>query len=354
MVKSSMAVRKEEEDFFLPDLCNKQSIFFLVLIAELLVLVLVLANKGILYFSWTQLALSSLFVQWVVLCSAGLLCTARPVLSRKETMTATALGFGIIMTVTLIFSLFAEWLLLDRDLGWEAKQWAGIFRNMIISAVMTGLAFRYFYLQHQLRRKEQAELNSRIQALQSRIRPHFLFNSMNIITSLIGVDPETAELVVEDLSSLFRASLTEASGEPVIMEEELQLCDKYIHIESLRLDDRLDVNWKITVDTGVVKIPLLSLQPLIENAIYHGIQPLPEGGTVDVTIERVEEMIRIEITNPTPKKSPRLDGIRVDGNQMALDNIRSRMEAIYGDESRVITHEGEGFYRTVVTYPDIS
>ncbi|MDH5738337.1 MAG: histidine kinase [Gammaproteobacteria bacterium] len=344
--------KNSNPDFFLPDLCNQQSFLFLVLLAELLVIVLVLASEGLLEFGWAQLALTSLFVQWVVLSSAGVLCTIRPWLLQQESLVVSvSLGYGMIMLVALVFSFMAEWLLLVPGEEWGSQQWGILGRNMIITLIMAGLAFRYFYLAHQLRRKEQAELNSRIQALQSRIRPHFLFNSMNIITSLISVDPETAELVVEDLSTLFRASLTEASGEAVTLEEELQLCDKYIHIESLRLDDRLEVNWRVNVDTREVTIPLLSLQPLIENAIYHGIQPLPEGGAVDIGIEAIEDMIHITIENPVPEASPRLDGVRKDGNQMALENIKSRLSVMYGERASLSTRLDGNRFRVEIIYP---
>ena len=294
-----MNARNEvEEDFFLPDLCQAQSILFLVLIAELLVLVLVLASSSLLSFSWSKMGLVSLFVQWVVLTSATVLCNFRPLLMRMSIFYATLTGYGIILSLTLIFSILGEWITMLPDMPWNLEQTGNVSRNLIVAAVMTGIAFRYFFLQHQLRRQEQAELNSRIQALQSRIRPHFLFNSMNIIASLISVDPDTAEEVVEDLSVLFRASLNQSSDQPVLLAEELALCQKYVHIESLRLDERLQVNWHINVDPQTVKIPLLTLQPLLENAIYHGIQPLPEGGVVEVVIDRYDNKLVASISNP--------------------------------------------------------
>ena len=134
---------------------------------------------------------------------------------------ATTAGYVLILSLTLIFSLIATWISNKELARWGVVELGDIGRNLIVAAVMTGIAFRYFFLQHQLRRQEQAELNSRIQALQSRIRPHFLFNSMNIIASLISIDPETAEEVVEDLSMLFRASLNDSTDKPVLLSEEL-------------------------------------------------------------------------------------------------------------------------------------
>ena len=335
------------EDFFLPDLCETQSILFLILVTELLVLVLVLADSRLIDFSWVQFGLTSLFVVWIVLTSAGVLCNFRPILMKMSIANATMTAYGIILSLTLIFSIAAEWIT-DGDLtNWGLERLGVVGRNLIVASVMTGIAFRYFFLQHQLRHQEQAELNSRIQALQSRIRPHFLFNSMNIIASLISVDPDTAEEVVEDLSVLFRASLNDSSDQPVFLEEELGLCEKYVHIESLRLDDRLEVIWQIAVDPTKIRIPLLTIQPLLENAIYHGIQPLPEGGEVTVQIVNDNDHLRVSITNPLPENSYSHE----QGNRMALDNIRRRLEAIYGESATLTTQVKETTFQTTISYP---
>ena len=260
---------------------------------------------------------------------------------------ATTAGYVLILSLTLIFSLIATWISNKELARWGVVELGDIGRNLIVAAVMTGIAFRYFFLQHQLRRQEQAELNSRIQALQSRIRPHFLFNSMNIIASLISIDPETAEEVVEDLSMLFRASLNDSTDKPVLLSEELSLCDKYVHIEGLRLDDRLDVYWQVDVDPDNVRIPLLTLQPLLENAIYHGIQPLPNGGTVLVRIREEANCLIASISNPVAA----LGQTHSSGNQMALDNIRSRLEAIYGAQASLVTESDETSFCTTISYP---
>lgn len=340
----------QDEDFFLPDICQAQSILFLVLVTELLVFVLVLANSRLIDFSWVQLGLTSLFVQWIVLVSAALLCNIRPMLSGMTVPAATITAYALILSLTLVFSLMAEWFMAEETMSWSLEALGGVGRNLIIAAVMAGIAFRYFFLQHQLRRQEQAELNSRIQALQSRIRPHFLFNSMNIIASLIMVDPETAEEVVEDLSVLFRASLNDSSNQPVPLREEISLCEKYVHIESLRLDDRLEVDWQIEADLDEVRIPMLTLQPLLENAIYHGIQPIPEGGTVNVHIYIEDQQLHIRLKNPLPQNEYSHEA----GNRMALENIRHRLQALYGDEAGLITEQDATTFQTTVSYPLIS
>jgi len=335
-----------ETDFFLPDLCQAQSILFLVLVSELLVFVQILFSSSFFDFDWLALGLASLFIQWVVLVSAALLCNIRPWLMGMSVPKATSIAYGLILLLTLIFSLVAEMVL--EGMGSVAESgWGRIVRNLLIAMIMTGMAFRYFFLSHQLRSREQAELASRIQSLQSRIRPHFLFNSMNIIASLISIDPDLAEEVVEDLSSLFRASLNDSASEPVTLAQELDLCEKYVHIERLRLDDRLTVQWDVNVDTSAIRIPLLTLQPLLENSIYHGIQPLPKGGTITVSVELAGHQVLIEITNPmsdTPYEHEQ-------GNRMAIDNIRNRMTALYGPEALLTTDVSEGFFTARLIYP---
>ena len=333
-------------DFFLPDLCQAQSILFLVLVSELLAFVQVLFSSNLFDFDWVALGLASLFIQWVVLVSAALLCNIRPWLMGMSVPKATTVAYGLILLLTLLFSLGAE--MVREGMGWVTESgWERIVRNLLIALIMTGMAFRYFFLSHQLRSREQAELASRIQSLQSRIRPHFLFNSMNIIASLISIDPDPAEEVVEDLSSLFRASLNDSTSEPVTLAQELELCEKYVHIESLRLDDRLKVQWDVNVDTEAIRIPLLTLQPLLENSIYHGIQPLPKGGTITVSVEQAERKVQIEIANPisdTPYEHEQ-------GNRMAIDNIRNRMEALYGPEALLTTEVSAGFFTARLIYP---
>jgi two-component system sensor histidine kinase AlgZ len=336
-----------EDGFFLPDLCAPQSILFLVLITELLVFVLVLADSGSIQFSWAQLGLTSLFVQWLTLSSAAVLCNLRKFLGTLSVPLATSIAYSLVLLLTLIVSLISIWVMEGREFQWQSLDWNIVFRYLAISAIITGLMFRYLYLQQQFVKQKHAELHARIQALQSRIRPHFLFNSMNIIASLVSVDPDLAEVVVEDLSALFRASLSETGSGQVALAEELELCRRYIRIEKLRLDDRLSVDWHIDVDPSTIKIPLLTLQPLLENAIYHGIQPLPEGGVVQVNISEHEGVLSIKVLNPVAKDvNP-----HSSGNRMAIENIGSRLKAIYGESARIeVAQQGEQF-ETWIIFP---
>lgn len=303
--------------FIIPELCNTTSLMLLILFSQLLVVIMLFAGGEP---SWVRFGLMSLVVQWIALMSAAALCASRHQLAKLPVVVGAVVAFVVVMAVTVLVGLLSEWIV-DRGDGLLAR----LAGQLIIAAIITGLVLRYFYVQQRLRMQEQSELQSRIQALQSRIRPHFLFNSMNIIASLIAVDPDTAETVVEDLSELFRASLNDA-GNQVPIAEELDLCERYLRIEALRLGERLQLQWQVEEAPANVRIPLLTLQPLLENAIYHGIQPLPEGGVIQLSLRFEDELARVRISNPLPEGGTEKE---TEGNQMALQNIRSRLQVLY-------------------------
>ena len=311
---------------------------------------MVLAVSGIREFGWEDFALSSLFVLWIVLFSAALLCGLRKHLARLSLQWSVVVVLALILAVTALFSLVADWVLGGADLSHFNLNFDGydLLRNLLVSAVMAGMVLRYFYVQAQLRRQERAELQSRIQALQSRINPHFLFNSMNSIASLIATQPDAAEQAVEDLCELFRASLRE-SAEPVELEQELELCRRYLAIEQLRLGERLQIEWQVPALPQQTTIPLLTLQPVLENAVYHGVQPLPEGGLVRIVVKVQGQQLLIRVTNPlTGTASPSGYG---SGYRMALDNIRHRLAALYGEKATLeLAQQGECFV-TCLTLP---
>ena len=327
------------EHFVIPELCNTTAITLLVLFSQLLVVILLFAGSEL---SWVRFGLMSLFVQWIALGSAGLLCLLRYPLSKFSLPVGSTLAFGVVICVTLAVSFIAETVVPGGDD--VALRMLG---HVIIAGIITALVLRYFYVQQRLRLQEQAELQSRIQALQSRIRPHFLFNSMNIIASLIAIDPDTAESVVEDLSELFRASLNDA-GNQVPISEELDLCERYIRIESLRLGERLNLIWDVDELSPGTRIPLLTLQPLVENAIYHGIQPLPEGGTIEISVKDDDDYVLIRMVNPVPPPSQVSE---TQGNRMALQNIRSRLSVLYGTKASLDTDAGADTFVTQLRFP---
>lgn len=325
-------------DFYVPDLCRVRAVFMLVVTSELLVLVLSIVQAESRWIDWNYFGLLSLFVQWTVLTSAALICLLRRWLSGLTVPRATAVIVAIVLLDVLAFSLFADSVLHPRP---GVAAWQGVAKKLLLAMLITLMVLRYFYLQSQWQQQREAEMQARLTALQARIHPHFLFNSMNTIASLITINPERAEDAVLDLSELFRASLR--NGDRLIpLADELDLCRRYLAIEKLRLEDRLAIDWNIESGLDQQAIPPLTLQPLVENAIYHGIQPRPNGGTVKVEAYRKGPSVYLMVQNPRPAP----DQAGHDGNRMALANIQSRLHALFG-EPAVLKHSHQNDIYTV-------
>jgi len=338
-----------QRGLLLPNLCTVQAVFVLILAAELLVLVYQLLQSSLPTFNWNSFASHSLLALWQVLVSAALLCAGRRTIARLPLWAGSTVSLVLLMMVSAGITVTLPSLLQGRL---QVAPWI-IARNQLVTAVIAGAALRYFYMQQQLRLREQTALQARIDALQARIRPHFLFNSMNSIASLIATDPDKAEQAVLDLCDLFRASLAQADG-TVAVGDEIDLCRKYAAIEQLRLGDRLQLDWQVEALPPTATIPLLSLQPLLENAIYHGIQPRPQGGCVRIEAHVDAQQCRILVSNPLPGTATP----KTDGNRIAINNIRDRLHAIYGPAASLdLRINGQQFVATLtiplVTTPTV-
>ncbi|UTW45162.1 histidine kinase [bacterium SCSIO 12696] len=334
-------------DALLPNLCRGgEGLLSVIVITELLAILIVIAGSGVAGFDWIELGKVSMLALWISLLSAVVLCKTRTLFARWGLRMAAIASLVAIVLVALVCSVLLMWLtgLLGIGNGIDGLQLVDI---AVVTIIPAGILLRYLYLQQQLRLQQKAELESRIQALQSRIRPHFLFNSMNMIASLIGSDPDKAERVVEDLSDLFRCALSEFHT-LVPLRDELSLCRRYLSLEGLRLGDRLNVEWQIGDYGEGVRIPSLALQPVLENAIYHGIQLLPGGGTIKISLQREGDRLTFEVNNP---RSPIMESHR--GSRIALTNIRRRLEAHFGNSATVTAQEGDNCYITTISYPII-
>jgi two-component system sensor histidine kinase AlgZ len=223
-----------------------------------------------------------------------------------------------------------------------------LLRNAGIALIVTALLLRYFFVTHQWQKHVRAEALSRIQALQARIRPHFLFNSMNTIAALTRTDPKRAEEAVEDLADLFRATLRD-SHSPLRLKEELELTRIYQRIEALRLGARLAVRWDVGALPMRAFVPGLTVQPLLENAIYHGIEPLERGGTVTISGRVVDGEIELVVSNPVAQDAA--SGAQRTGNRLALDNIRQRLDLAYGGRGSLSVDQQPDCYKVTVRFP---
>jgi two-component system sensor histidine kinase AlgZ len=231
----------------------------------------------------------------------------------------------LIVLIVLVASAVARWL--DGSLQMQligSSMSVFVRDNVLIAALLGAAMLRYFYVLAQWQARLAAVTRAQVEALQARIRPHFLFNSMNTVAALIRVDPAAAERTVEDLSELFRAALGQHDTDDGTLGDELALIERYLAIEQLRLGARLRVQRQLDDLPADFPLPRLLLQPLVENAVRHGVQPLREGGEVSLRGQRDGSGIRIEICNPLPVTPP------APGNGHGLDSVRRRIAYRYG------------------------
>ena len=337
-----------QDQGLLPNFCDVTVVFMLVLMVELFALVLSLAPVSQHGF-WDRFALCSIFMQWIALVNAALLCSSRKYLNSLTLPRTALLSFCLMMATSLLFSLLIIYY--GDEIGYYNASpygWEPYFllRNLAISAIVYAVLLRYFYIQHQWKLNIEAQSYAQVQALKARIRPHFLFNSMNTIASLISIDASKAEKAVEDLSDLFRASLNENTQHT--LDDEIALSRSYADIEHLRLGDRLQIEWLLENNAENIVIPSLCLQPLVENAIYYGIEPIPEGGIIKIRAQILNNQLCLSVSNPIYSQHHMTNH---KSNHMAQQNIRQRLSLIYGDQAEFKITEETEFYTVSLLIP---
>ena len=340
-------VADKQPQAYLPDFCAPGTILIILLVAELVAILLTLVSFETGTFL-TELSKMSMFVLWMALLGTGLLCTIRPWAERQGNMRAFVICFLLLELMILVLAeltwqltdIFGEAVIINDTHG------AFLLRTFAASSIVVALGMRYLYISSEWRRSIILEAQSRISALQALIRPHFLFNSMNTIASLTRSNPRQAEEAVEDLADLMRANLN-APKDRTTLKEELETAAIYQRIEKLRLGDRLKVRWDVGNLPMRALIPSLTIQPLLENAVYHGIELLPEGGEIVVTGKNVDGQLDICIRNPVASDQSRKSG----GNQMAMSNIQQRFELAYGSSARVEVSAAEKEYSVRLVFP---
>ena len=330
---------------FIGDLLSPPSLLLIVLLAVLLSLSLTILKSGLQNFDWYLLGMSGMYILWCLLGAAVIFTGCKPLFLRISTAYAAGVSFAIGLCWVTIVTVTAQWLASGVMQGgvWNIDFWQ-IADTLAVASLLLGVGMRYAYLSLQFRLREQSILHARLDALQSRIRPHFLFNTLNSISSLISVEPLKAEQAVEDLAALFRANL-QGGMSMVPWAAERELCERYLRIENARLGERLTVDWQQTELDDMVLVPSLLLQPLLENAILHGIQPLPNGGAVSVEARLKGDMVDITITNPVPSSATPA------GNGMANENIRLRLQTLFGDRASFTVSRHQAHYCAHASFP---
>jgi two-component system sensor histidine kinase AlgZ len=342
----------ETNEGILPNFCHGWTAFNAVVIAELIAIIVALVSwQDFTANAFSTLLYVSILAQWIALTSVGVLCAVRRPLNRLPPNRAVMSAYLILLAVTLVVSEAAVWTLwLVGKLpelhpnGYAYYQ----LRNLFISAIVNAFAIRYFVALHESKRRSLSEARAKIEALQARIRPHFVFNSLNIIASLTRTAPDKAESAIEDMADLFRKMLnTDETLVPV--KNEIDIANKYLALERLRLDNRLRTEWDIGTFPRKAVMPVLMLQPLLENAIRNGVETLTAGGMIGIRLWEEADHIHIKITNPIPKSRPKDD---LAAQSQVLDDIHVRLNNHYGDTATLETTEVEDRFTVTVVLPN--
>ncbi len=324
----------------LPDFCQV-GILYLTIIACLLLaflMALVIDNWRLSF--WLNLSSYALFNLWTALTSVGILC-----LIKKRFAALNLQQFSLVALITTVLVAIIYSLVLMIYLTGEINLWT-LFRNTAIAFIVSSIFFRYYYLQQYNQLKIQAEAEARVQALQSRIRPHFLFNSLNTLANLAPVDSQKTEESILDLADIFRASM-QRSDKLIPFADEKQLCNQYLQLEKQRLGEKLVYEWQTDTIRDSVPFPPLLLQPIIENAVYHGVQNRTDGGKILIKGLSTKKDIQLEITNPLPSSTETIH----KGNSLALKNIRQRLEVLYQGRAELNYHQSADTFYCIIKVP---
>lgn len=278
-------------------------------------------------------------LQPVLLACLLLLYVLNPYLARMPYRRGVATVFVLVAGVLMVA------VRAGGDLYLARYEHAGFALVRYVAAGSTLTAALLYYFRQRAIGLTPALYQARVQALQARIRPHFLFNCINTVLSLVRSDPKRAETALEDMSDLFRMAMAH-EGALVPLADEIELSRRYLGLEQLRLGDRLRFNWRQSDLPDDAMVPPLILQPLLENAVYHGIEPLAEGGEIDVSLERKGSTIQIEMRNPNARGSARRSG-----NKLALMNIRERLDLLFDIEAEYAVDDGPDYYRVRIVMP---
>jgi two-component system sensor histidine kinase AlgZ len=283
---------------------------------------------------------NSAFLQPVLLSSLLLLYVLNDWLARLVYWQGIAAVISLVVVITLAIAYFGG------DIYYSPAAEDASFhtwRNALLSSAVTALLIIYFKMRAMS--LSTGLHDARLQALQARIRPHFLFNTINAVLSIVRADPKRAETALEDMADLFRMAMAD-SQKMVLLRREIELSRQYLSLEKLRLGNRLQENWQIDDAVNDALIPPLMLQPLLENAVYHGIEPLSEGGVIEVRLQCIGNELHLDVRNPCRGEC----GFH-HGNKMALENIRERLALQFDVEAKYTVESGSDYYHVHIQLP---
>ena len=319
------------------------AIIWVLLAGECLAGILALA-PGMSGSRWIYFGLASLVVQWVALLTLGTLYLTRNLLTGLRPLRLAWLAVGMLLVNTWLVAWLAWWLMGD---AWPvaADGWPTLVARLTGIALAVGFLGLAAFQNHWRGRLHAVRAKqSELQALQARIRPHFLFNTLNTGAALVHQRPEEAERLLLDLADLVRAAL--AGPRQILLEDELSLARRYLEIEALRFGERLQVRWELPRVLPGVTVPALSIQPLVENAIRHGAERMARGD-VEVAVSTTPDTVVVRISNPLPEAG----GTAVPGHRVGLNASQVRIEALTGGRGSVRTETIGGRYVATVRLP---
>jgi two-component system sensor histidine kinase AlgZ len=329
-----MSIRQNPQATRLPDFGNLGVMLRILLAVNLLALCAALARNADLGRLLSELVELAALVEPPLIACVVLLSAVSQQLFRLPYLAALATVEAACAIVTAVFFV------LFNPAGSTLED---VTRAAFWGAAAALVILAYFDLRN--RAYSPAVAEARLMALTARIRPHFLFNSLNAVLGVIRSDPRRAEQALEELSDLFRVLMGENQS-LVTLGEEIALCRQYLELERLRLGERLQVVWEDDHCPGDAQVPPLMMQPLLENAVYHGIEPAPEPATVTIRLGCDGKEIRIELENPYHGENG-----HHAGNRMALENIRERLMLFYDLEARLETEAANGLFRVRIRLP---
>ena len=282
------------------------------------------------------------FLEIVLPVQPALLLSLGALWGANDWLRARPYREGILMVVLIELGVVA---LVHAGLGWlmPGLTQGGLERYWALTLALTGIVLYYFHLRS--RALSPALTEARLQALQARIRPHFLFNSINAVLSLIRLQPRRAEVALEDMADLFRVLMAD-NRELSTLAREVELTRQYLNLEQLRLGSRLRVEWHVDNMPEDALIPPLVLQPLVENAVYHGIEPGSGPGLISINAYKSRGEVHLVLRNPY-----RLEGSHHAGNKMALGNIRERLSLHFDAEAGLRSTVSDNTYQVHIVMP---
>jgi len=346
-----MSKQQDSSHNFLPDFASFGNAVRIILLAEIVAMIVTIGrNSSFDQQAWQDLNLLSAFALILSFCIVVVFKLVSPVIAPMPVRKGAIFSFLLLLCVTIIgteamiFSLYDLELIGERWPEWREPL---LLRSLMITALIGIPGLRYLILTHRAVIDAKTKQEATMQALQSRIRPHFLFNSLNSIASLTRTDPDKAEAVLHDLADLFRVLLADAR-KLVPMSTEREISRQYLEIEKVRLGDRIKIQWNVGNIPRNAQIPALTLQPLLENAIYHGIETRFGGGTLKIDLWSEGETLNIMISNPLPEATSKA---HTKGNKIALDNIRQRLSTQFGEAASMQSFEEGGQYHVKIKMP---